>query len=68
MGSMRGNQHIGRLDDGAHLFAGLEAEVVDRLVGDRRRDVLAVADVDDDMRGGRPLGDLEHLAGQHIAG
>jgi hypothetical protein len=41
------------------MTVDLDAEFVDRLVGDRGGDDLAVADIDADMRGGRPLLDVD---------
>src|SRR5437667_117008 len=47
-GSVWSRPHLARLDDGVHLRALLEAEVLQRRHRDRRGDGLAAADVDGD--------------------
>src|ERR1700688_3775539 len=57
--SIHRDHHIGCLYHHGHLVLGLDAEFIDRLVGDRGGHDLAAADVDADMRGGRALLDFE---------
>src|SRR6478736_564447 len=47
--SVHRNHDVGRLDHHRDLALRLDAEIVDRFVGDRRRHDRAVADVDADM-------------------
>src|SRR5271168_2189082 len=47
--------HVGGLDHDGNVTLGLDAEVVDGLVGDRRRHDIAAADIDANMGGGRTL-------------
>src|SRR5882672_9602313 len=49
------NHDVGSFHHDSRLPAGLDAEVVDRLVGDRGGDDLAVADIDADMGRGCAL-------------
>src|SRR5258705_6417399 len=49
------NHDVGSFHHDSRLAAGLDAEVVDGLVGDRGGDDLAVADVDANMGSGRAL-------------
>ena len=51
--SVHRDHDVGGLYNHRDFTAGLDAEFIDRLVGDRRGDDLATADVDADMRGGR---------------
>src|SRR5581483_8518250 len=54
--SIHRDHDVGRLDHDRDVALGLDAELVDGLVGDRRRHDLAAADIDADMRGGGALG------------
>src|SRR5438876_11918732 len=45
-----GDHHVRRLDHCKGLVADLESEIVDRLIGNRRRDDHPTTDVDADMR------------------
>src|SRR4051794_16994128 len=63
-----GHHNVGGLDDGNSLVADGEAEIVDRLVGDRRGDDHAVADLDPDMRRRRAPPDFDDPALELIAG
>src|SRR5262249_22202965 len=56
------------LDNRKHIVAGSEGEIVDRLVGDRRGDDDAAADVDTDMRCRLTFGDRDDLAFELVAG
>src|ERR1700679_4394009 len=56
LGSVHADHHVGRLDDRVGLLAFRQLQLVDRLIGDRRRHQRAAADVDADMARGRPLG------------
>src|SRR5262249_37739830 len=58
---------VRRLDDGIGLLADLEAELVDRLVGDRGGDHGAVH-IQPDMRGGGALLDLDDPALEPVPG
>src|ERR1700733_15001509 len=49
------NHNVRSLHDDGDVALGLDAQVIDRLVGDRGGDGLAVADIDTDMRRGRAL-------------
>jgi hypothetical protein len=60
--SVDANHHVGGLDDRIGGSADSKAEFIDGLVGDRRRDDRAVADVYTNMRGRGALGDIDDCA------
>src|SRR5258706_2264941 len=64
---LRADHHVRRLDHRPRRVADLEAEIVDRLVGDRCRDHGAAADLDADVRGGLALAELDDLALELVA-
>jgi hypothetical protein len=49
------NHDVGSLHDDGDVALGLDAQFIDRLVGDRGGYHLAVADIDADVRRGRAL-------------
>src|SRR5436305_12362960 len=49
------NHDVGSFHHDSCLAAGLDAEFIDRLIGDRGRDDLAASDIDADMRRGYAL-------------
>src|ERR1700687_59794 len=60
--SIHRDHDVGGLHHDGHLIFGLDAEFIDRLIGDRGGDDLAIADIDADMRGGRALLDFDNGA------
>src|SRR5579864_1360100 len=62
-----GEHHVRGLDHRERLVAGLEGEIVDRLVGDRGGDDHPAADVDADVCGRLTLGHRDDLALELIA-
>src|SRR5262249_48042931 len=65
--AVEADHDVRRLDDGIGLLADLEAELVDRLVGDRGRDDGAMH-VEPDVGSRRTLLDFDNLALQPIPG
>src|SRR5262249_39572623 len=65
--SVHRDHDIGSLDDDRDVALGLDAELVDRFIGDRGRHDLAAADIDADMRGGGALGHFGHDALELVA-
>src|SRR6266851_2244044 len=61
------DHHVGRLDDGVGRLADFQAELIDRLVGDRGRDGGATH-IEPDMRGGRAFLDFDDLALEPVPG
>src|SRR3984885_15372996 len=49
------NHNVGSFHDDGDMAFGLDAQFIDRLIGDRRGNDLTVADIDTDMRRGRAL-------------
>src|ERR1700677_4211280 len=49
------NHDVGSLHDDGDMAFGLDAQFIDRLVGDRGGNDLATANIDADMRSGRAL-------------
>src|SRR5262245_5572258 len=65
--AIEADHDVGGLDDGIRLLTHLQAELVDRLVGDRGRHDGAV-DVEAHMGGRRPLLDLDDPAPEAVPG
>src|SRR5438270_3237925 len=65
--SIHRDHDVGSLDHDGDLTLGLDAEVIDRLVGDRGGDDLAAADVDANMGSGRAFLHLDDGALDLIA-
>src|ERR1700721_759545 len=53
--SVHRNHHVGSLHHHGDVTLGPDAPLVDRLIGDRGGDDLAIADIDTNVRGGRTL-------------
>src|SRR5229473_1186290 len=61
------DHHVGRLDDGVGRLADFQAELIDRLVGDRGGDGGAIH-IEPDMRGGRAFLGFENRALEPVSG
>src|SRR5580698_1457397 len=57
--SIHRDHDVGGLHHHGDMALGLDAELIDRLVGDRGRDDVSAADIDPDMRGGGTLLDFD---------
>src|SRR5262245_44534401 len=61
------DHHAGGLDDRVGALAFLQLEVIDRLVGDRRRHHVAAAEIEPDVRRGLALLHLDDRALEDVA-
>src|SRR5262249_39647223 len=64
--SVDGDHHVGGLDDRISLLAALQLQLLHGCIGDRSRH-HGTTDIDFDMGGGCPFGDIDDLAFEYVA-
>src|SRR5215470_17274897 len=64
--SVARHHHVRGLDDRVGIVADLQAELVDRFVGDRRGDHRPTRELDPHVGRGRALLHLDHLASEYV--